>query len=176
MKLRGYRFVNNLPEGLKSFVLIGAPHTSNWDFVTAMTVIDHLEGDAHFVIKDDWMKFPLNYFFKAIGAIGLDRSQIKASMTDIMANYFKGNDQFILLISPEGTRKPNAKWKTGFYYIAEKANVPIVLAYVDKKTKTVGLGKVIYPTNFKTDMQIISDFYADKVGEKPQNFLLPTLE
>jgi 1-acyl-sn-glycerol-3-phosphate acyltransferase len=175
-KLRGWKINIDIPADLRSFVLIGAPHTDNYDFVSAMALNYHLHRNSKFVIKKEWLRFPLSLFFKPLGAVGVDRDAIKNSKTmnstDLIAELFKGNPEFVLMISPEGTRKPNNTWKTGFYYIAQKAGVPIVLGYADFKTKTLGVGKVIIPTNFEQDMAAIMEFYISMEGKIPANFVL----
>ena len=172
----GWKFVNHIPDELKSFVFIGAPHTSNFDFIPAMAVSHLMKRNARFVIKKEWLNFPLNYFFEPLGAIGVDRKNHKdeknLSYTDQMAKMFEEHQEFVLMIAPEGTRSPNSNWKTGFYYIAQKAKVPIVLGYADFEKKEVGLGLVIHPSDFETDMKIIMDFYKDKTGKISKNFLL----
>lgn len=175
-KLSGWKFKNDIPDELRSFVMIGAPHTSNWDFIPAMAVSYLMKRKAHFVIKSDWLKFPLKFFLVQAGAVGVDRKMLKTSKTlsntDVMAKFFTDNPEFVLMISPEGTRSPNHHWKSGFYYIAAKARVPIVLGYADYQTKTAGLGKVIYPSNFEEDMRQIMEFYQGIHGKHPENFLL----
>jgi hypothetical protein len=89
-----------------------------------------------------------------------------------MASLFKERSEFVLMISPEGTRSPNKHWKTGFYYIAQKAQVPIVLGYANYKTKEAGLGLVLYPQDFEKDMATIMDFYRTMGGKVQSNFLL----
>lgn len=177
-KIQGWTYKESIPQDLRSFVMVGAPHTSNWDFIPAMAVSYKMNRNAHFVIKHSWMRFPLKTFFKSLGAIGINRKDIGSgkikSSTDLFAKLFE-NKEFVLMISPEGTRKKNAKWKTGFYHIAKKAQVPIVLGYDDYVKKEAGLGMVIYPDNFEEDMQKINDFYKDKRGHRPQNFLLHDL-
>jgi 1-acyl-sn-glycerol-3-phosphate acyltransferase len=134
-----------------------------------------MKRNTKFVIKNDWMKFPINLVMGPAGGIGLDRSKLKeggASNTDSMAQLFKDYPELVLMIAPEGTRSATAKWKTGFYYIAQKANVPIVCGYADFKTKTAGCGPVIYPTDFEKDMTQIMNFYRSIQGRVPQNFKL----
>ena len=175
-KAMGWKFKNNIPDDLRSFVFIGAPHTSNWDFIPAMAVSYLMKRDAKFVIKKEWLKFPLNLIFGPMGAVGVDRQAIKesktAKSTDVMADLFKTAPDFVLMISPEGTRSPNKNWKTGFYYIAQKANVPIVLGYANYKNKEAGLGMVIYTEDFDKDMLKIMDFYRPMGGKVPENFQL----
>lgn len=174
-KATGWTFKSDLPKDLRSFIFLGAPHTSNYDFIPAMAVATLMGRNARFVIKDDWMKFPMNLIMGPAGAIGLDRKKLKAgnaSNTDAMAQLFKEYPELVLMIAPEGTRSPNPNWKTGFYYIAQKANVPIVLGYADFKTKTAGTGPVIYPADFDKDMKAIMDFYQNIHGKVPENFHL----
>lgn len=175
-KLTGWKFVNKIPDELRSFVFIGAPHTNNYDIVPAMAVSYLMKRNARFVIKKEWLNFPLNLFFSPMGAIGLDRQQLKeaktVSTTDVMARFFADHNDFVLMISPEGTRSPVKNWKTGFYYIAQKAKVPIVLGYCDYKNKQAGMGMVIYPEDFETDMKKIMDFYRSIEGHTPEKFLL----
>ena len=134
-----------------------------------------LNRNARFVIKSDWLKFPMNLIMGPAGAIGLDCSKLKegtASNTDVMADFFKQYPEIALMISPEGTRGPTTKWKTGFYYIAQKANVPIVIGYADYKNKICGVGPVLYPTGFEKDMRTIMTFYQHIEGHTPENFKL----
>ncbi len=176
LKAAGWKFKSELPAELKSFIFLGAPHTSNYDFLPAMAMAFLLRRNARYVIKSDWMKFPLNLLMKPTGAIGVDRDRIKkegkSSSTDAMARLFETHRELVLMISPEGTRKPNPSWKTGFYYIAVKAKVPIVLAYADYKEKEAGIGAIIYPSDFEKDMRAIMEFYRNVSGKAPENFRL----
>ncbi len=173
-KLWGWEWKSNLPPELQSFVLICVPHTSNFDFVPGMTVSLKLNRNAKFLIKDSWLKFPMNLILKPLGAIGVNREKLKemkgGHSTDAMAHLFEEHSPMVLMISPEGTRKANSNWKTGFFYIAQKANVPIVLGYADWATKTAGMGPIIYPTNYEADMKIITDFYRGISGKIKENF------
>lgn len=174
-KLTGWKYVDGLPVDVKSFVMIGAPHTSNYDFIPAMAVARLMKRNARFVIKQEWLRFPLNLILQPMGAVGLDRQLLKEKgqkNTDVMAAFFAQHSEFVLMISPEGTRSPNADWKTGFYYIAQKAQVPLVLGFADYKKKEAGIGPVIYPRDFESDMKTIMNFYQDKQGKFPRNFLL----
>lgn len=171
----GWKYTSNVPQDLNSFVLIGAPHTSNHDFVPAMTIAHKIKKKTRFIIKKEWLSLPIiGSFLKSMGAIGLDRNDLKEhgpqNMTDQMSSYFKNCKNFVLMIAPEGTRKPNPNWKSGFYYIAQKANVPIVFGYADYAKKEAGLGGYLYPTNFENDMKIISDFYKNIHAKIPTNF------
>lgn len=172
----GWKHVDEVPDNIGSYVALGAPHTSNWDFVIAMTIIHYARNvKSKFLIKASWMKFPLNFFFDAIGGVGVDRKAIQKegniNSTDALAQMFHAKDKIALWVAPEGTRSLRTEWKTGFYYIAKKANVPIVLAYADWKTKTLGLGKVIHLTDdFDADMRKIMEFYAPMQGKIVEKF------
>lgn len=174
LKSRGWVFRDDTGGKLgSSFVALGAPHTSNWDFITAMSIIHYTQSvKSKFLIKASWMRFPLNLFFGALGGIGVERnSKIKQNATDKLSRLLRIHDNIALWMSPEGSRSLRDKWKTGFYYIAKKANVPIVLAYADWKTKTIGLGKVLYLTDdFEADMQKLAEFYRDIQAKIPDQF------
>lgn len=172
-KLSGWKFESKIPEDLRSFILLGAPHTSNHDFLPAMAIASLMRRNAKFVIKNDWMKFPMNLLMKPAGAIGIDRQKLKEgaqSNTDMMASLFQEYPELVLMITPEGTRARTARWKTGFYYIAQKANVPIVLGYADFEKKIAGLGPVIYPHHLDEDMRKIMKFYDSIKGKRPDHY------
>jgi 1-acyl-sn-glycerol-3-phosphate acyltransferase len=173
---QGWTFdTKSLPPDLKSFIVLGAPHTSNFDIIPSMALAHHLGRNCKFLIKEEWTRFPLNLIMGPSGAIGLNREKLKGgpqSTTEQMAALFSTYKDLVLMIAPEGTRSPNSKWKTGFYYTAQKANVPLVLGYGDFKTKIAGTGPVIYPTNLEIDMKKIMDFYQTITPRVPENFLL----
>jgi len=174
-RLQGWSYQNRLSTKYSSYVFVGAPHNSNWDFIPAMAVA-FKTGGGKFAIKKEWMKFPLNLFFKPIGAIGIDRSKTKntgaPSSTDRMANLFKEHRDLVLMIAPEGTRASTAEWKSGFWHIAHKAQVPIVLGFADYNLKLAGLGMVIHTTNFEEDMKKIMAFYKTITACDPSKFKL----
>jgi len=175
-RVLGWKFINKIPADLRSFVFVGAPHTSNADIIPTMAMAYFMKRNTKFVIKNQWLKAPLGIFLRSVGAIGVDKNLIQKSgsknTTELMACLFKEHKDLVLMISPEGTRSPNSNWKSGFYYIAQKANVPIVLGYADYEKKEAGLGEVIYLSNFEEDMQRITSFYRNIKGKNPQNFKL----
>jgi 1-acyl-sn-glycerol-3-phosphate acyltransferase len=174
--LMGWRYSQNLPQGVRSFVIVGAPHTSNWDFVPAMTLVYRSGLNAKFVIKKEWLRFPLGLVLRPIGAIGIDRNKIKtgavSSSTDLMAHLFEDNEDISLMIAPEGTRSATHEWKSGFWHIAHKANVPLALAFADYKTKRAGIGLVLHTSDFEKDMRTIMDFYRSIHPCQPDKFKL----
>lgn len=162
-------------EGITDFppkcVICVAPHTSNWDLVMGKLVYSSLGKEACFLIKKSWFFFPMNIIFKAIGGIPVDRSK-KTSLTEQMAKIFNERDSFQLAITPEGTRKKNAEWKRGFYYIALAAKVPILIAILDYKEKTVYFETVFHPTgNADEDIERIKSYYNNATGKHQERWL-----
>lgn len=152
---------------------MGAPHTSNQDFFLTMAVFYEAPFNPKFAIKDEWLNSWAGFILKSLGAIGINRKQKNQKTTDVLAQIFENYEELALTISPEGTRKAAPKWKTGFYYIAQKAQVPIVLAYVNYKNKVCHVEKIITPQHFEKDMKEIMAYYKDRaVGAIPHNFQL----
>lgn len=170
-KIEGWKVVNNIPKDLNKAVITGYPHTSNWDFKTSMFFIHDQRIKARFAIKQDWLRFPIKRILTNMGAIGINRSvNSKLSTTDQLANLFSNKDELLLMISPEGTRSLKTEWKTGFYYIAQKANVPIILLKADYKSKVVTVGDIIiYPSDYEKDMIEITRYYKGVPAKNPEN-------
>jgi 1-acyl-sn-glycerol-3-phosphate acyltransferase len=153
-------------------VLCVAPHTSNWDYIVGMLFYRGIGGKPHVLMKKELFFFPLNYFFISLGAVPVDRKQ-KTSVSTQMVEWFQSQDNFQLAVAPEGTRSRNAQWKTGFYYIALSAGVPITLAYIDYNKKEVGIKTVFYPTgNVESDMEEIKNYYKDVKAKHPEKFAI----
>jgi 1-acyl-sn-glycerol-3-phosphate acyltransferase len=175
-RLSGWTLNNKMPANIDKCVMIAAPHTSNWDLVYALAAYDMMGIPMRFTLKDEFMKFPLKLIFKPIGAIAIDRRPkvvggARRSMTEAMTDLFNGRDHLNIMVTPEGTRALNNKWKTGFYYVALNAKVPIGLGYLDYKNKVAGVGGMVYPSgDIKKDMKIIMDFYKDIKGQHPEKF------
>jgi len=168
LKTFGWKAVQEAPVP-RSAVMIGAPHTSNWDFILAMLVLGATGTKAAWVAKHTLFRWPMGMFFRMIGGIPVDRSSGTAFLKRVI-ELFKQDPNLVLAIAPEGTRSKTRSWKKGFYIIALKANVPIVPAYVDYPKKTVGLGPIIYPTgDLEADFRNIQSVYKDKIGKYPQN-------
>jgi 1-acyl-sn-glycerol-3-phosphate acyltransferase len=150
------------------YVLIGAPHTSNWDFLIVLLLMV-VEGIPIRIIgKDTLFRGPIGIFMRSLGAIPVNRRERENFVDQVVAK-FDQYDELIIGISPEGTRKKSSRWRTGFYYIALKAEVPIVMAYLDYENKVCGLGPSLMPTgNIQADFMIIREFYSGIVGKYPQ--------
>ena len=124
-------------------------------------------------MKKEWFFFPFGYILKAMGGVPVDRKNTKSSLTEQMIKKFNRSKEFRLAISPEGTRKKNTLWKTGFYYIALGAKVPISLAHIDYGKKEIGLSYNFLPTgNVEVDMEKIKNFYTGFRGKHPDKFSL----
>ncbi len=173
LKLIGWTIKGVLPENEKKAVLIAAPHTSGWDFIIGRAGFYSIGiKKVSFLIKKEMFKFPIGPIIKSWGAIPVDRSKNNNTI-QIVSKMFEGNENLLLLVTPEGTRKYTEHWKKGFYYIATEAKVPIVLTYVDYAKKEGGIGPVLYPTgNFEKDFKFITDFYRTKSAKYPKNFNL----
>ncbi len=162
----GWRPAGERPS-ISSYVIIAAPHTSNWDFLYTVCLAFILEIKPFIMMKAAWFRWPGGPFLKWLGAIPVDRSR----STDVVARSiqaFREDPRMVLVVPPSGTRRKVIYWKTGFYHIARGANVPIVLGYLDYRRKVGGIGPVVHPTgNMEADMEIIRDFYADIAGKYP---------
>ena len=167
MRLIGWRVTGKLPD-LPKFVLIGAPHTSNWDFVLFLGLIFYLRANVHFMGKAELFRLPHGPFFYYCGGIPVDRKK-STGLVEQMVDACNKSDKFILTIAPEGTRHHVTEWKRGFYHIAKNAGIPIVLAVVDGKHKEVRIGQVFYLTeDVEADMKAIQGFFAGVAGINPR--------
>lgn len=156
-------------------VMIAAPHTSNWDFPITMAMAGALRIDIRWLGKSQMFNPVLGPIFRWFGGISVERSGANGLVDDLAAE-FSRHDKLVLVVPAEGTRGAVEYWKSGFYRIAEQAEVPIVCAFVDKATRSGGFGPVITPSgDVVADMDRVREFYADKVGFKPDCFNTPRL-
>ncbi len=168
LKLMGWKAVGCPIENAR-FVLIGAPHTSNWDFPLMIMVVLKLRLKVFWMGKNTLFPFPVGWFMKWLGGIPVDRSRAHNLVDQTVAQY-KSEPEMIVLVPPEGTRSKVKEWKTGFYRIAVAAEVPVLMGYVDASKKEAGLADFYYPTGeLEVDMPAIRAFYATKVGINPEN-------
>jgi 1-acyl-sn-glycerol-3-phosphate acyltransferase len=167
MRLFGWRVEGKLPD-LQKYVLIGAPHTSNWDFVLFLGVIFTLKANVRFMGKVELFRNPFGWFFYYCGGIPVDRKK-STGLVEQMVDACNKSDKFILTIAPEGTRHHVTEWKRGFYHIAKNAGIPIVMAIVNGKKKTVQVGQVFQPTDdTEADMKSIQGNFTGVVGVNPR--------
>ncbi|WP_036316575.1 1-acyl-sn-glycerol-3-phosphate acyltransferase [Microbacterium sp. B24] len=156
-------------------VLIGAPHTSNWDFVFMLAISWRLGMRIHWLGKDTLFRGWRRPVMNALGGIPVDRADAGRVVEDIVAR-IRAGEVFGLVVTPDGTRGGNAFWKNGFYRVARETGMPLTLGYVDRTTMTTGLGPTLALTgDVARDMDAIRAFYADKAGFRPERRTEPRL-
>ena len=168
-KILGWKTVGQFPP-LKKYVIAVAPHTSNWDFPLGVAgrSIFRIQKKAKFLGKNSLFKPPFGWIFRMLGGYPVDRSK-SHDMVEQVTNIFNANDEFVLALAPEGTRKKVDKLRTGFYYIAKSANVPIVPVGFDYKKKEIIVGDPVYLTDsFENDMEVLLSFYRTVTGKNPE--------
>jgi 1-acyl-sn-glycerol-3-phosphate acyltransferase len=164
--LGGWTAVGKVPD-LRKAVFIAAPHTSNWDGFWAIVYITYIGLDAHWFVKKSMFWFPLNKLLTYFGAVPLNRERGGSAVSEAVTAFDK-NEKFYLGLAPEGTRSKMKGWKSGFYRIAEGANVPIVLGFLDFGSRRLGLGPVVTLTGDRdADMAILESFYSSVSGRWP---------
>jgi 1-acyl-sn-glycerol-3-phosphate acyltransferase len=167
-----YRMVGTVPE---SGILVGAPHTSNWDFVTMLLVMWHDGAHPRVLVKRQLFRGPLGWVLRHTGGVPLDRENPGGVVADLVAEA-GGDEPFRLIIAAEGTRTRGDYWKSGFYRIARDTGLPVTLAFFDPPTRTMGFGPTFHPSgDVVADMDVVREFYADKRGIKPANATEPRL-
>ena len=167
--------VNVTEDHPEKYIICLAPHTSNWDFVLGELYSGAKGFKCNFLMKKEWFFWPLGPIFRKLGGIPVYR-QKKASMTDSMAEAAKTAREFHLCITPEGTRSLNPDWKKGFYFIALKAELPILLYGVDYERRHIQCTKTIIPNgDLEGQMREIKMYYKDFKGKYPENFTIGEL-
>lgn len=165
-RLLGWKFEGELPPDEK-LVIIGAPHTSNWDFFIFLAAIQHLNVRPKFLGKHTLFRGPLGWIFRALGGIPVDRSSPGGIVGQVKAAFDEADDM-ILVIAPEGTRSAAPTWKSGFIEIALASEVQIVPAGIDFPTRTVTIGTPLTADDKEDLMGRLRRFYADKRGRRPE--------
>lgn len=156
----------------KKFIIALAPHTSNWDFVLGQCYSRAEKMRINFLMKKEWFFWPLGPIFKRMGGIPVFRSK-HTSMTDNLAETAKKSDTFRLCITPEGTRSLNPDWKKGFYYVALKAQIPVLLYGVDYEKRLIQCTKSMIPTgDVEKEMKEIKLYFKDFKGKRPELFTI----
>jgi 1-acyl-sn-glycerol-3-phosphate acyltransferase len=148
-------------------VIIAAPHTSNWDFVNFLGLTDALGVKAHFMGKKELFRWPLDRFMRDMGGVRVDRASRNDYVAQMIAEFAR-RKSFLLTVAPEGTRGAVRSWRTGFYYIALGAKVPLLVGMMDYGTKTGGLGPAIWPTgDYAADMKKVAEYYRSVTPRNP---------
>lgn len=164
LAIRGWRTQGVLPDTPK-YVMIAAPHTSNWDLPIMLMMAFAMRADVFWMGKHTLFRGVFGPFFRWLGGVAVDRSKAN-NLVDQTIEVFRERERFALVIAPEGTRKLASHWKTGFYHIARGAGVPIALGFIDYRHKIGGVGPIFTPSgDLERDMAVIREFYADITGK-----------
>jgi 1-acyl-sn-glycerol-3-phosphate acyltransferase len=171
LKLAGWKVLGALPAQASKSVFIAAPHTSNWDLPYTLMVSFVLQLNVYWMGKASIFRFPFGPVMRWLGGIAVDRSKSNDLVTASAHALVTAQGALQLIVPPEGTRSKTRYWKTGFYYIALTAQVPIVMAYMDYERKVSGLGPMFIPTgDLEADMVRIKAFYAPFKGKNAAQF------
>jgi 1-acyl-sn-glycerol-3-phosphate acyltransferase len=169
MRLLGWRFAGSVPN-LPKMVLIAAPHTSNWDFPLAMMLLIALQVRVYWLGKHTFVNGPLKPLLLRLGGVSVDRRAASGAVAQT-AVQFQQRDKFMLGLAPEGTRSLVSRWRMGFFYIAQAANVPILPVSLDYGHKTIGIGAPIWTDVGETAVLAqLRSFYADVQGKRSALF------
>ena len=164
LRSMGWRLDGEIPN-IPKFVAIAAPHTTNWDFVLGMSALMAMSIRVHWFGKDAIFTWPAKYVWHWLGGKPVDRSNPHGVVQQIV-DVFNANDQFILGLSPEGTRKDMVKWRSGFYHIATGAGVPILMTSFDFPNKTLKIGPLFHPTgDIDKDIDAMQNYYKPFNGK-----------
>ncbi|MDP5157271.1 MAG: 1-acyl-sn-glycerol-3-phosphate acyltransferase [Flaviramulus sp.] len=170
-KLLGWKIVGNKDfskTAIKKAVIIAAPHTSWHDFYIGVLLRSVIGLKSNFIGKKELFVFPMGWFFRKLGGLPIDRSSNKNTVIEI-SKLFDGKDELRITLSPEGTRKKVDKWRTGFYYIAKRANVPIIMITFDFKNKQNRISEPFFTTdNMEDDFKILHKFFKGVEGKIPE--------
>ena len=172
LRLAGWKLGSTAGVETPKCVICVAPHTSNWDFIIGQ-LYSGAEGiKCNFLMKKEWFFWPMGLLMRRLGGIPVWRSK-HTSMTDNLAETARQMKSFHLCVTPEGTRSPNPDWKLGFYFIALKAKLPILLYGADFATRTIVCHKTIIPNgDVEAQMREVKDYFKDFKGKIPENFAL----
>ena len=150
------------------YVIIAAPHTSNWDFFYTLCLAFIFRINPQIMMKDAWFRWPMGPLFRWLGAMPIDRNR-SCNVVAQSIEAFRQGWPMVLVVPPSGTRRKVIYWKTGFYHIAHGAGVPIALGFVDYERKVGGFGPLFYPTgDIEEDMVAIREFYRPICGKYPR--------
>ncbi len=170
-KILGWKITGNTTfskDTIKKSVIIAVPHTSWHDFFIGILLRKIVNVKTNFVAKKELFKWPFGWYFRAVGGAPLDRTSGQ-NKVEAIARLFDDKDEFRLTLAPEGTRKKVEHWKTGFYYIAKAANVPIIMFTLDFKNKQNHISEPFYPTDdVDADFNFMRSFYKGVIGKRPE--------
>jgi 1-acyl-sn-glycerol-3-phosphate acyltransferase len=165
--LFGWKAMGEVPPSGK-FVLVGAPHTSNWDFPIAIAASFVYRIQIHWLGKDSLFRWPFGWFMRKLGGIPVDRKHTHGVVRQLKRQ-FDESDNLIIVIAAKGTRKKTQYWKSGFYWLAHSAQVPILCSYYNYEKKQVHIGLTILPgDDIKKDMDTLREYFSDMRGKYPE--------
>ncbi|WP_370225440.1 1-acyl-sn-glycerol-3-phosphate acyltransferase [Mesoflavibacter sp.] len=171
-KILGWKVVGNTnfsKDSIKKAVLISAPHTHNFDFIIGLLLRKVVDLKSNYLGKKELFVWPIGYYFRAVGGVPVDRKN-KENKVETIAKLFDDKEEFRLTLAPEGTRSKVDNWRTGFYYIAKKANVPIIMFTLDYQNKQNKVSRPFYPTdNIEEDFKYMKSFFSDVKGKVSKN-------
>lgn len=166
----GWNIQGQLPPEVKKCIIVVAPHTAMGDFIIGRFSFWFLKIKVSFLIKKEAFTPTLGWLIKGSGGIPVDRTRA-ANVTSQVVRMIGESDRIAIVITPEATRDKVNQWKKGFYFLAQNANIPIVLGYIDYGRKKGGLGPVIYPSgDYAADMKIIKEFYRGMQAKHPERW------
>ena len=169
LRLLGWRAVGALPDSPKG-VLVVAPHTSNWDFPIMLALAVSLGIKTTWMGKHTLFRPPFGWLMRQLGGLPINRSA-SHNVVEQAIQSFRSRDELIIAVLPEGTRQRTRYWKSGFYHIANGAQVPLILGFADYKRKVGGIGPVFMPSgDIEADMAVMRDFYIGMSGKRPEQF------
>lgn len=172
IRVMGYRMVGEVPP---TGLLVGAPHTSNWDFVTMLLVMWHDGCHPRVLVKKQLFKGPLGWLLRSLGGVPLDRDNPGGVVRELIEEAAAG-EPLRLILAAEGTRSKGEYWKSGFLRLSKQTGLPITLAFFDPPTKTMGFGPTFHASDdVSADMDIVRAFFANKLGIRPKNATPPRL-
>ena len=175
VKLCGWKL--NLPEKgskpeLERCIFVVAPHTSALDFIIGATYLWSCCSNGKVFIKKEFFRWPLGGLLRGLGCISIDRGNRKNDMVGTAVRKFAEGKPLSIAITPEGTRKPTKRWKSGFWKIAHDAGVPMVLTYIDFKKKEIGILDIIWPTDdYDADLLKVRKYYKKEMAKYPDKFI-----
>jgi 1-acyl-sn-glycerol-3-phosphate acyltransferase len=171
-KILGWKVVGNTnfsKDTIKKAVLISAPHTHNFDFIIGLLLRKVVDLKSNYLGKKELFVWPIGYYFRAVGGVPVDRKN-KENKVETIAKLFDDKEEFRLTLAPEGTRSKVDNWRTGFYYIAKKANVPIIMFTLDYQNKQNKVSEPFYPTdNLEEDFKYMKSFFNGVKGKVSKN-------
>lgn len=175
LKIFGWKITGEIPDDIKKFLLILAPHTSNMDFIIGKLASLYFQRKLKILVKKEMFVFPINILLKSAGAVPINRKTARGTIEQIV-NLFNKHKSYAFAIAPEGTRAYVKSWKKGYYFIAEKAKVPIAVGFLDYKNKEVGIERILNISgDYKKDFEIIQNIYKTKTAKHPEKFNLSAI-